>query len=114
MDTNSKLQDNLNDVQKSFNGMCDNLNDLITCQICLERFQSAGERIPCKLKCPHIMCKKCADIWLTKVIRCTVIMQIFFTSVKENFGGNLNFIGARSSTVPNMQNTLRPERYQPN
>ena len=67
MDKNSKLQDNLNDVQKSFNGMCDNLNDLITCQICLERFQSAGERIPCKLKCPHIMCRKCADDWLEKV-----------------------------------------------
>ena len=45
----------------------DNINDLITCQICTERFQSAGERIPCKLKCPHIMCKKCATGWLKKV-----------------------------------------------
>ena len=51
--TNQKLQDNI--------------NNLITCQICLERFQSAGERIPCKLKCPHIMCKKCSEDWLKMV-----------------------------------------------
>ena len=44
-----------------------NINDLITCQICLEQFQSTGERIPCKLKCPHVMCKECADGWLQKV-----------------------------------------------
>ena len=49
------------------NDQQDNINDLITCQICLERLQSAGEHIPCKLKCPHIMCKKCADTWLKKV-----------------------------------------------
>ena len=41
--------------------------DLITCQICFERFQSAGERTPCKLRCPHIMCKKCAEDWLKMV-----------------------------------------------
>ena len=47
--------------------MRDNINDFITCQICLEQFQSTGKRIPCKLKCPHIMCKECADGWLQKV-----------------------------------------------
>ena len=45
----------------------DNINDLITCQICFERFQSGGEHIPCKLECPHIMCKKCAEEWLKNV-----------------------------------------------
>ena len=50
-----------------------NINDLITCQICLERFQPAGERIPCKLKCPHIMCKQCADGWLKAVSRLLII-----------------------------------------
>ena len=40
--------------------------DFITCPICLEVYQS-GERIPCKLKCQHIMCKNCAEDWLQKV-----------------------------------------------
>ena len=57
---NRKLLENTNLLQEG-------INDLTTCQICLERFQSAGERIPCKLKCPHTMCKKCADDWLEKV-----------------------------------------------
>ena len=43
------------------------INDLITCQICSEKFQSAGEYIACKLKCQHIMCKKCAEQWLNRV-----------------------------------------------
>ena len=43
------------------------ISDLITCQICSEQFQSAGERIPCKLKCQHIICKKCAEQWLNRV-----------------------------------------------
>ena len=57
---NRNLLENTNRLQES-------IKDLTTCQICLERFQSAGERISCKLKCPHIMCKKCADDWLEKV-----------------------------------------------
>ena len=47
------------------NHLKNTINDLITCQICYEQFQAAGERIPCKLKCPHIMCKKCAEGWIT-------------------------------------------------
>ena len=50
--------DDINDLKNT-------INDLITCQICYEQFQSDGEHIPCKLKCPHIMCKKCAKGWIT-------------------------------------------------
>ena len=69
-----KMRNQTEKLQHETEKMRDNINDLITCQICLERFQSAGERIPCKLKCPHIMCKKCADSWLTKVSCCTLII----------------------------------------
>ena len=50
--------DDINDLKNT-------INDLITCQICYEQFHSNGERTPCKLKCPHIMCKKCAEGWIT-------------------------------------------------
>ena len=64
---NEKLRDQNEKLRDEAGKLRDNINDLITCQICLQRFQSAGERIPCKLKCPHIMCKKCAEDWLKKV-----------------------------------------------
>ena len=65
---NQKLQDENGKLRDEAEKLRSNIEDLITCQICLERFQSAGERLPCKLKCPHIMCKKCAEDWLKKVI----------------------------------------------
>ena len=52
-------------LMEDINELSNTINDLITCQICYEQFQAAGERIPCKLKCPHIMCKKCAEGWIT-------------------------------------------------
>ena len=61
------MKQKINTLKGQTKQMSDNINDLITCQICLERFQSAGERIPCKLKCPHIICKRCADDWLRRV-----------------------------------------------
>ena len=53
------------DDRKHIDDLSNTINDLITCQICYEKFQSNGERIPCKLKCPHIICKKCAEGWIT-------------------------------------------------
>ena len=60
LDQNAKLRDETGKLR-------DNINDLISCQICSEQFQSAGERVACKLDCPHIMCKKCAEEWLKNV-----------------------------------------------
>ena len=60
LDQNAKLRDETEELR-------DNINDLIKCQICYERFQSTGERVACKLECPHIMCKKCAEEWLKNV-----------------------------------------------
>ena len=57
-----------NDRKKQkINTLKEIINDLITCLICLEQFQSAGERFPCKLNCPHIICKRCADDRLQRV-----------------------------------------------
>ena len=64
---NEKMGEIIDEQEYERIDLNDKIDDLITCQICLEWFQSAGERIPCKLKCPHIMCKKCAESWLKKV-----------------------------------------------
>ena len=32
--------------------------------ICDEKYKSTGARIPCKLKCSHIFCRKCALDWI--------------------------------------------------
>ena len=78
--------------------------DFITCPICLEVYQS-GERIPCKLKCQHIMCKNCAEDWLQKVSFKRFIVIVFYYKI---------FIAIRSSPVPNMQNALHSKRYKSN
>ena len=64
---NEKLLNQTEKLQDENGELRDNINDLITCQICFEQFQSTGERVACKLDCPHIMCKKCAEEWLKTV-----------------------------------------------
>ena len=62
------------------NDLNNTINDFITCQICYEQFQSNGERIPCKLKCPHIICKKCAVGWITTggwITTCGTLVSVY-------------------------------------
>ena len=52
-----------------------------TCQICDEKYRSSGERIPCKLKCSHIFCRKCALDWIRAKVSflCPGFFSLFLT-----------------------------------
>ena len=43
--------------------------EVISCSLCDEKYESTGERAPVKLKCSHVFCSKCAKNWLkSKVV----------------------------------------------
>ncbi len=44
-------------------------DQMISCCICEEKFESSGERTPVKLKCSHVFCGSCANSWLTAHVR---------------------------------------------
>ena len=35
-----------------------------SCSLCDEKYESTGERAPVKLKCSHVFCSKCSYNWL--------------------------------------------------
>ena len=37
---------------------------MTSCSICDEKYESTGERAPVKLKCSHVFCLNCANNWL--------------------------------------------------
>ena len=41
-----------------------------SCCLCDEKYESTGERAPVKLKCSHVFCSKCTNNWLKS--------QVFF------------------------------------
>jgi len=53
------INSNLETISKKYDQMT-------TCCICEEKYESAGERSAVKLKCSHIICGFCANIWLTQ------------------------------------------------
>jgi N-methylhydantoinase B/oxoprolinase/acetone carboxylase alpha subunit len=64
------INSNLETISKKYDQMT-------TCCICEEKYESTGERAPVKLKCSHIICEFCANSWLTQKVKYCQLETMF-------------------------------------
>ncbi|CBY08824.1 unnamed protein product [Oikopleura dioica] len=69
-DTNVKdLEDQittLKTINSDLETISKKYDQMTSCCICEEKYESTGERSPVKLRCSHIICGFCANSWLTQ------------------------------------------------
>jgi hypothetical protein len=60
----------LKTVNSDLESISKKFEQVTSCSLCDEKYESTGERAPVKLKCSHVFCSKCSYNWLKS--------QVFF------------------------------------
>ena len=60
-ETIKDLNCQLEEVTKCRNELEKKIDNICSCSLCNEKFETTGERVPVKLRCTHIFCHKCAQ-----------------------------------------------------
>ena len=60
-ETIKDLNSQLEEVTKCRNELEKKIDNICSCSLCNEKFETTGERVPVKLRCTHIFCHKCAQ-----------------------------------------------------
>ena len=54
----------LKTVNSDLESISKKFEQVTSCSLCDEKYESTGERAPVKLKCSHVFCSKCSYNWL--------------------------------------------------
>jgi len=54
----------LKTVNSDLESISKKFEQVTSCSLCDEKYESTGERAPVKLKCSHVFCSKCSNNWL--------------------------------------------------
>ena len=54
----------LKTVNTDLEAISKKFEEVTSCSLCDEKYESTGERAPVKLKCSHAFCSHCANNWL--------------------------------------------------
>ena len=59
-----ELEDEKTALNVELESLAKKYEQVTSCSLCDEKYESTGERSPVKLKCSHIFCSHCAYSWL--------------------------------------------------
>ena len=58
----------LTTVNTELESISKKFEQVTSCTLCDEKYESTGERAPVKLKCSHMFCSDCVLLWLAKQV----------------------------------------------
>lgn len=103
-DTNVKdLEDQittLKTINSDLETISKKYDQMTSCCICEEKYESTRERSPVKLRCSHIICGFCANSWLTQKVKSLNLLQ------ECN-----NFFAGKQGIVPSVPRNVSSWRY---